>query len=143
MLKESYHHGDLRNALLAETRNALNEIPPHSLSLRLIARRVGVSEAAPSRQFAGLNELLAAVAAQGFGELAIERRNVVKSNETSRRKLYLMMKCYVVFARTNSGLFSLMVGPRILQREEHRALEEASKTSFEMFAESIRVFALE
>src|SRR3546814_11293703 len=87
--------------------------------------------------------LLAAVAAQGFGELAIERRKVAKSNETSRRKLYLMMKCYVDFARTNSGLFSLMVGPRILQREEHRALEEASKTSFEMFAESIRVFALE
>src|SRR3546814_11839701 len=84
MLKESYHHGDLRNALLAETRNALNEIPPHSLSLRLIARRVGVSEAAPSRHFAGLNELLAAVAAQGFGELAIERRKVAKSNETSR-----------------------------------------------------------
>src|SRR3546814_3295289 len=95
MLKESYHHGDLRNALLAETRNALNEIPPHSLSLRLIARRVGVSEAAPSRHFAGLNELLAAVAAQGFGELAIERRKVAKSNATSRRKLYLMMQCYV------------------------------------------------
>src|SRR3546814_10193945 len=72
--------------------------------------------------------LLAAVAAQGFGELAIERRKVAKSNETSRRKLYLMMKCYVDFARTNSGLFSLMVGPRILQREEHRALEEASRS---------------
>src|SRR3546814_4108215 len=71
------------------------------------------------------------------------RRSSDLSNETSRRKLYLMMKCYVDFARTNSGLFSLMVGPRILQREEHRALEEASKTSFEMFAESIRVFALE
>jgi AcrR family transcriptional regulator len=139
----TYHHGDLRNALIREGRAALEETSPHELSLRLIARRAGVSEAAPSRHFAGLNDLLATIAAQGFGELHGDRMAVQAGDDTPRRKMLGMMRCYVNFARANRGLFGLMVGPRIVQREAHADLYETSKRSFELFARSVIDFARE
>src|SRR5262245_24782931 len=108
----SYHHGDLRNALIREGRAALQEMPAHELSLRLVARRAGVSEAAPSRHFTGLNDLLASIAAEGFRELYAQRAAVRSSEDTLRRKMIRMMKRYVEYARSNKGLFGLMVGPR-------------------------------
>jgi AcrR family transcriptional regulator len=141
--RRTYHHGDLRNAMLQETRKALKDVSPQALSLRAIARRAGVSEAAPFRHFSGMNDLLAEVAAQGFREMGVERQKLLESHGTARRKLYLMMRCYVDFARRERGLFGLMVGPRILNREIYTAMQEASRTSFEMFAGAVRTFAIE
>jgi hypothetical protein len=53
-----YHHGNLRNALIAEGRRVLEEVGVRELSLRNLARAVGVSEAAPSRHFPGKEGLL-------------------------------------------------------------------------------------
>src|SRR3989442_7084727 len=70
--RASYHHGDLRNALIAEGRTLLELKGARDLSLRETARRAGVSIAAPSRHFDGKEALLAAIAASGFRELAAE-----------------------------------------------------------------------
>ena len=68
--RATYHHGDLRQALIdatlaiiVEDRDAAN------VSLRAAARRVGVSQAAPYRHFANKDALLAAVAEEGFQQL--------------------------------------------------------------------------
>ena len=66
MPKKSYHHGDLRQALLAEATAMLEESGADGLSLRALARRVGVSHAAPGHHFADRNALLAELAADGF-----------------------------------------------------------------------------
>ena len=87
----SYHHGDLRNALIAAGRAALEELGPRELSLRSVATAVGVSEAAPSRHFAGKDGLLAAMAAQGFSELAEKRKLIAALDETPEEIVRAMM----------------------------------------------------
>ncbi|WP_088986371.1 TetR/AcrR family transcriptional regulator [Micromonospora chokoriensis] len=66
----AYHHGDLRRALLTAALEAIEEVGPTALSLRDLARRAGVSHAAPAHHFGDKAGLLTALAAQGFDLLA-------------------------------------------------------------------------
>ena len=138
-----YHHGNLRNALIAEGRRALEEVGVHELSLRYLARKVGVSEAAPSRHFAGKEGLLAAIAADGFRDLAALRAAISASDEAALSKAYRMMRVYVEFAQRHKGLFELMIGPRIVARDSYPELSTESTKSFRLFASSVEQFALE
>src|SRR5581483_7098288 len=67
--REAYHHGDLGAALRDAARAILEEEVIAGLSLRSVARRAGVSHAAPYRHYANVDALLADVAAAGFAEL--------------------------------------------------------------------------
>ncbi|CAG2150833.1 hypothetical protein LMG31506_04303 [Cupriavidus yeoncheonensis] len=138
-----YHHGNLRNALIAEGRRALEEIGARELSLRYLARAVGVSEAAPSRHFTGKEGLLAAIAADGFRELTALRKQIAASNDTVMATAYRMMKVYVAFAESHKGLFDLMIGPRLVARDSYAELSEANQESFQLFASSVERVALE
>jgi AcrR family transcriptional regulator len=138
-----YHHGNLRNALIAEGRRVLEEVGVRELSLRNLARAVGVSEAAPSRHFPGKEGLLAAIAADGFRDLAALRQEIQLSQETAIAKAYRMMKVYVEFAQQHKGLFDLMIGPRIVERDAFEELTEESDKSFRLFASEVEEFALE
>lgn len=136
-----YHHGDLRSALIAEARRELESAGVHDMSLRQLARAVGVSEAAPSRHFDGKRGLLAAIAASGFRDLIVLRRQALAHIEGSLERAYEMMRIYVRFAQDHKGLFDLMIGPRILGKTEYAELAEASYESFELFASSVRDYA--
>lgn len=138
-----YHHGNLRQALIAEGRRALEEVGAHELSLRYLARAVGVSEAAPSRHFAGKEGLLAAIAADGWRDLAALRREILTSGDTAMTAAYRMLRVYVEFAQSHKGLFDLMVGPRIVARDSYPELNEESSVSFGLFASSVEQAALE
>lgn len=138
-----YHHGNLRNALVAEGRRALEEIGAKELSLRYLARAVGVSEAAPSRHFAGKEGLLAAIAADGFRELAALRLEILAAADTPMSTAYRMMRTYVEFAKRHKGLFNLMVGPRLVARDSYPELTEQNTRSFSLFASSIEKIASE
>jgi AcrR family transcriptional regulator len=70
MTKRPYHHGDLRRALLVQAEAAVRESGAANLSLRDVARRAGVSHAAPTHHFGDKAGLLAAMAAEGFRMLA-------------------------------------------------------------------------
>ena len=136
----AYHHGDLRNALVREGRRSLEENGAGELSLREVARRVGVSVAAPSRHFEGKEDLLSAIASDGFAELAGIRRSIASANLTVVAKAREMMLGYVRFALQNRGLFNLMVGPRIIDPKKHADLQAATSESFNMFSDAL--FAL-
>ena len=64
--KPSYHHGDLRSALLDAALDIISELGPQQLTIREVARRAGVSHAAPYRHFADKDQLILAVVEQGF-----------------------------------------------------------------------------
>ena len=64
-----YHHGNLKEALLAAAVEAIAESGPRGFTLREAARRAGVSHNAPYRHFRDRDDLLAAVAADGFDRL--------------------------------------------------------------------------
>src|ERR1700716_2929700 len=65
-----YHHGDPRRVLLEEAGASLRESGPAARSLRALARRAGVSHAAPAHHFGDKRGLLTAVAAEGFRRLS-------------------------------------------------------------------------
>lgn len=137
----AYHHGNLRNALIVEGRRLLETLGAHELSLRHVARSVGVSIAAPSHHFDGKEGLLAAIAAEGFRELAVLRREIVGGTTDPLNRLYRMMECYVRFAEREKGLFNLMVGPRILERDAYEELTAAGTVSFDLFADAVCDYA--
>ncbi|WP_233838545.1 TetR/AcrR family transcriptional regulator [Paraburkholderia sp. ZP32-5] len=141
--KTEYHHGNLRSALIEAGREALKEVSAQDLSLRYLARIVGVSEAAPSRHFSGIADILASIAACGFRELASLRIGIRESGDTSLSKAYRMMRVYVEFAEREKGLFGLMIGPRIVEREAYPELADESGKSFRLFCSAIEALAVE
>jgi AcrR family transcriptional regulator len=138
-----YHHGDLRNALIAQGRSELESLGPNELSLRRLAKTVGVSSAASVRHFSDKAEFLAALAADGVRELVGIRRRIVDAGGDSLTIAYRMMSAYVEFADAHKGLFALMVGPRIIDRDAHTELSQAGNESFSYFAEAISAYAEE
>jgi AcrR family transcriptional regulator len=106
----SYHHGDLRDALVRAARTILERQGLAALSLRGAARAAGVSPAAPYHHFPDKQALLDAVAAQGFDALtsAMEKRMAKQTDPAAR--LDASGIGYVTFALENPALFRLMFG---------------------------------
>src|ERR1700761_6023889 len=77
--ERSYHHGDLRNGLLEAARGILEEQSLSALTLRAVARRAGVSHAAPYRHFPNHEALLVELSVEGFTELRHSIAGVSKS----------------------------------------------------------------
>jgi len=144
LLREpAYERGGLRNALVEEGRKMFEENGASELSLRALARRLGVSEAAPSRHFSGKEELLAAIAVDGFKELAEQRKQISALRLTALPKAREMMLSYVRYGQMHAGLFDLMTGPRLLQEFVRGDVEEISNISYSYFASSVFDLALE
>ena len=84
----TYHHGDLRHALIEATESLLAEKGPEGFSLREVARRAGVSAAAPAHHFGDASGLLTAVATVGFDGLAAAlREGEARGGRDPRRRL--------------------------------------------------------
>ena len=122
---QPYHHGDLRRALLAAARALLEESGPEALSLRDVARRVGVSHNAPYRHFPTKQALLAAVAAGGFAALSTRMTNLPPAPG-----LAAAFRCYLGFAREQPGLFRLMFDDA-LEKSSDPALWAAGKRAYD------------
>lgn len=129
--------GSLHTRLIEEGRKMFEENGASELSLRELARRVGVSEAAPSRHFRGKEELLAAIAVTGFEELAEERARIAALETSPVKRAREMMTSYVRFARAHPGIFHLMIGPRLLEEFVRGDIEATSNVSYQFFAESM------
>lgn len=124
----TYHHGDLRPALLRAAARALEEEGPAALSLRELARRAGVSHNAPYRHFAGREALLAALAVDGFGRLGEALAGA------SRRD---MGEAYVRFAIEHPQLFRLMFGGH-LSFSRHGDLARAAASPYRALVDAFR-----
>lgn len=107
--KASYHHPDLKTALLEAARLELAELGVRGFSLRSVAERAGVSRAAPYRHFKGKEGLLAALTAQGFRELTIALREADGAcSGSSMDKLLAQGSAYLVFGRRRPELLELI-----------------------------------
>jgi AcrR family transcriptional regulator len=102
---------DVRSSLLAAARAELAEHGHATISLRAVARRAGVSHAAPKYHFPDRAALLTAVATQGFRELAAALNQAPPS-------LAATGHIYVQFALANPALFDLMFRPSELHPED-------------------------
>ena len=119
-MKNSYRHGDLANALIADALILLEEKSADSLSLRDLAERAGVSPRAPYVHFPSKQDLLKAVAAKGFEELT--HRSVSAGYD-----LIKLGEAYVEFAVEHPHLFRLMFGGVYLTRDECQVIDGSFK----------------
>ena len=122
-----YHHGDLRRALLREASRILRAEGLAALSLREVARRAGVSAAAPYAHFPDKAALVAALAEQGFRQLvAALRRSFRAESRDPLRRLTAMTTEYVRFAVEHPAVFQIMFGPERPVIDAHPELHEAA-----------------
>ncbi|MET8828051.1 TetR/AcrR family transcriptional regulator [Streptomyces sp. NPDC004610] len=104
-----YHHGDLRAALLARAEETLRDKGSAALSLRELARDLGVSHNAPSRHFKDKEALLDALALGGYERMTATMLASQRSaGESCREKLEAMVRAYVGFSLDNAALLDLM-----------------------------------
>ena len=106
-----YHHGDLRRALLDEALAAIERDGPGSISLRELARRAGVSHAAPAHHFGDKIGLLTAIAIEGF-ELFADELNAAFEATGSFLEVGV---AYVGFAVRHRAHFDVMFRPELLR----------------------------
>ncbi len=130
MADRRYHHGDLRAALLEEAEATLRVSGVDGLSLRELARAVGVSHGAPRRHFEDKAALLEALVAEGFHRLG---RTLAAAAEPDDREFVAALKdvalAYIRFAADNPALVDLMSGSRYLA-DASDALVSARDVSF-------------
>ncbi|MER8184963.1 TetR/AcrR family transcriptional regulator [Kitasatospora sp. NPDC094015] len=109
MQERTYHHGSLRTALLDAAEEAVLAGGAHSLSLRELARAVGVSHAAPRRHFADRAALLDALGRRGFDLLAHRLDEAIRAApEEFGARLRAITHAYVDFADERMPLLELM-----------------------------------
>jgi AcrR family transcriptional regulator len=123
--------------LLSAAATLIAERGPQGFSLREVARRAGVSEAAPYWHFSSREALLAAVAEQGFVELAAAMAEVRARVTDPRRQLQELGIAYVRFALARPSHLRIMFGPEIGDKAAHPALHTASERAFGLLVATI------
>lgn len=129
---ERYHHGDLRRALVEAALELLLEGGTEALGMRELARRVGVSAAAPYRHFRDKQALIQAVAAAGFA-LFLEAVEAAKAGVPADEQLGAMAEAYVQFALRYPRLYKLMFSSE-LGKFEDKDLRRAADAAYASLA---------
>jgi AcrR family transcriptional regulator len=126
---QRYHHGNLRSALLERASRTVDERGAQALSLRELAREVGVSHAAPRRHFHDRQALLDALAEDGFERLGDELRAAVERAGTAfDRRLHALAGAYITFATRHAALLELMFAGK--QRADADGVRETADRAF-------------
>ncbi|MEM9161950.1 MAG: TetR/AcrR family transcriptional regulator [Cyanobacteria bacterium P01_F01_bin.4] len=136
--KTSYHHGNLRQSLIDGAIDLIGETGFDQLSLRQVARRVGVSHNAPYRHFADKEALLAAVSEEGFQGLkaALEAAQRGISADSPQR-LQALGRAYVEFALINPAHYRVMFGQYRCDLSQYPDLAKASEQAFRVLVGTI------
>jgi AcrR family transcriptional regulator len=104
-----YHHGDLRRAIVETASAMLREDKGWQFTLREVARRAGVSHAAPYKHFPDKASLLLELALRGFDQLGQELKAAITPRPRSARKEFLAVGgAYIAFGVCNPALYRLM-----------------------------------
>ena len=136
-MRAAYHHGDLRRSLIERCIVQLDQDGAAAISLRRLARELGVTHTAPLHHFRTRRDLFAAVAVVGFEQLLATRRAALRAGATARERLLAAMKASVEFALAHPGLFHLMFGAEITDKREFAELVDAASRSYAVLEECV------
>jgi AcrR family transcriptional regulator len=135
--KTTYHHGDLRSALIETGLRVLQQEGLNALSLRRVAREAEVSAMAPYRHFKDKQSLLAAISEKGFVEL---HELLEQANQDHPGDLDASGQAYLSFALKEPETYRLMFTQKVLcEGEDNETLEEAGSSAFESLVKTIEV----
>src|SRR4026207_1254950 len=125
--KTSYHHGDLKNALIKAGVEILSKEGIDGLSLRKVAQHAGVSHNAPYFHFPDKQSLIAAISTEGFKQLYDELGIVIaETSDNPKRQLQEGALAYVRFAMANADTFKIMFSGVLEKEKEYPAFIEIS-----------------
>lgn len=135
--KFKYHHGNLREALLAAALEILATDGIDGLSLRSLARATGVTQAAPYSHFRDKDELLAAVAETGFQRLALGMAEAATGAKTAQEKIEKLACAYARFATQNKPLFGIMFGRELSNLKRFPTLAMTAGKSYALISAAL------
>ncbi|MGD1864490.1 MAG: TetR/AcrR family transcriptional regulator [Phormidesmis sp.] len=136
--KQTYHHGDLRQALVNAALEVLETKDAKSISLREVARQAGVSHTAPYRHFEDKAALLAAVAEEGFIEFGTYLQAAVDQAQAAPiESLQATGEAYVRYALDHPTHFRVMFGSFPADEPADSTLSQVSNGTFQILVEVI------
>jgi AcrR family transcriptional regulator len=112
-----YHHGDLRAALVRAGLEIVEREGHEAVSLRDLARDLGVSRSAPYRHYVDRKGLLTAIAAEGFKALTARYDEVLTGSLSPQEKAKAVNRAYLALAVERPRLFQLMFESDVLDQD--------------------------
>lgn len=139
--RQSYHHGNLREALVEAAVELIEQVGPQSFTLAEAARRAGVSPAAPYRHFKGRDDLLEEVARRGFVEFADQMQAAYDDGKPNPlQALARVGACYLQFANDHPGYYTAMFESNVAV-VSNPELWETSERAFDVLVRSADALA--
>lgn len=126
----TYHHGDLRDALVQAALAEAEQGGPEAISLKALAKKLGVSQPAPYRHFADREGLLEAVTAEAFRQFSAVLRELI-SRPSKKSKLSRLAQATLAFGLRRNGIYRLMFASRTMACAPKGS--ELHKAAFETF----------
>jgi AcrR family transcriptional regulator len=133
----TYHHGDLRDALVQAALQEVELGGPEAVNISALAKKLGVSQPAPYRHFADREAVLTAVTTEAFRQFsAALRESIIKPSK--RSKLSRLAQATLAFGLHRSGLYRLMFASRILACSPNVGeLHDAAMETFGLVLEAL------
>ena len=136
--KKTYHHGDLKNALIQAGTQIVSQEGVQGLSLRKVAQRAGVSHAAPYAHFADKQALIAAISTEGYRRLYAEISAAGQRYAGDPlRQLVEGAWAYVQFALNDPDHFKITLSSVIEKENDYPAFVEVSRQSFALVVQLV------
>jgi len=140
--ENSYHHGDLRGALIKAALREAERGGAEAISIKALARQLGVSQPAPYRHFADREALLAAVTAEAFRQLSAIMREAMSAT-SKQSKLLRLAQVTLDFGLRRNGIYRLMFASRIVScAAKGSELHEATRETFSLVIEALEAPAV-
>lgn len=138
-VERPYHHGDLRNALLSKALELIEKKGPDAVSLRELAREVGVNHRAAYRHFEDKRALTAAIAEAGYLALAeaLEACWAETKSKPPRARIEAMMDRYLELAFAAPARYRVTFGRRVNEDGRYPALESLAERAYRVLMEAL------
>jgi AcrR family transcriptional regulator len=136
--KKSYHHGDLKNALIKTGADILSREGVSALSLRKVAQKAGVSHAAPYAHFADKQALIAAISTEGYKNLYEKIAQVAGQHESNPLRRFVEVSwAYVQFALDEPDQFKVTLSGMIEKEQDYPAFVETARQTFSLVVDIV------
>jgi AcrR family transcriptional regulator len=133
----TYHHGDLRDALVQAALKEAERGGPEAISIKALAKKLGVSQPAPYRHFADREALLAAVTAEALRQFCAVLRDAIEK-PSKRSKLSRLARATLDFGLQRNGIYRLMFASRIMAcASKDGELHAAAMETFSLLVEAL------
>lgn len=133
----TYHHGDLRRALIDEALRTIQADGVEYLTLRAVALKLGVSRTALYRHFSDKQALLAAVGREGFRTLALALTEAWEQHGRGRPGFEAMGMAYVTFAVTHPAHYRVMFGRFVESCSKDPEFVLQARSAFQVLVDSV------